>query len=227
MFGSVALLGMVLGAWALATPAAPPSEPAPLRSLVRSVRTAPVMAGIWLVALGSLTFGVLGVLVPLELDRLGAATLAVALTFLLAAGVEALVAPVAGRLSDRRGRAVPITAALCGATLLLLALPWPGDPWLLAGLMLAAGAAIGVLWAPSMAMLSDGAEASGLDQGLAFALVNLAWAGGQVTGSSAGGAVAQATGDAVPYLALAGLYLVTLVGVRIVAGRRASSVSEV
>ena len=36
--------------------------------------------------------------------------------------------------------------------------------------MLAAGAAIGVLRAPSMAMLSDGAEASGLDQGLAFAL---------------------------------------------------------
>ena len=48
-----------------------------------------------------------------------------------------------------------------------------------------------------------------------------------MTGSSAGGAVAQATGGAVPYLALAGLYLVTLVGVRIVAGRRASSVSEV
>jgi MFS family permease len=51
---------------------------------------------------------------------------------------------------------------------------------------------------------------SGLDQGLAFGLVNLAWAVGQVTGSASSGALAQATSDAVPFLAVSALCVVTL-----------------
>jgi len=57
-------------------------------------------------------------------------------------------------------------------------------------------------WAPAMAMLSDAAEARSLDQGLAAALINLAWAGGQIAGSGAGGALAKAAGDGVPIAAL-------------------------
>jgi hypothetical protein len=44
---------------------------------------------------------------------------------------------------------------------------------------------------------------SDLDQGYAFALTNLAWAGGQVSGAAAGGWVAERAGDAVPYAGLA------------------------
>jgi MFS family permease len=62
-----------------------------------------------------------------------------------------------------------------------------------------------------MAMLADAAEHSGLDQGFAFALVNLAWAIGQVTGSASGGALAEATTDAVPFLVVSALCLATLV----------------
>ena len=58
-------------------------------------------------------------------------------------------------------------------------------------------------WAPAMALLSDAAEDAGLDQALAFSISNLAWAVGHVLGAGVGGAVADATSDAVPYAALA------------------------
>jgi hypothetical protein len=41
--------------------------------------------------------------------------------------------------------------------------------------------------------------------------VNLTWAGGQVLGAVAGGALAEATSDAVPYALLAALCALTLV----------------
>ena len=56
----------------------------------------------------------------------------------------------------------------------------------------------------------------GLDQGYAFALFNLAWAGGQVVGNAGSAGLAQATADAVPYALLAALCLATIVTV----GRR-------
>src|SRR5207302_8554801 len=81
---------------------------------------------------------------------------------------------------------------------------------LLAVLIVGIAAALGAFWAPAMAMLSDAADAWGLDQALAAALMNLAWAGGQIIGSGAGGAIAKAAGDAVPTLAAAGLCATTL-----------------
>ncbi len=44
-----------------------------------------------------------------------------------------------------------------------------------------------------------------------FGLFNLAWAGGQVAGAAGGARVADATSDAVPYLVVGVLALVTLV----------------
>jgi hypothetical protein len=61
-----------------------------------------------------------------------------------------------------------------------------------------------------MSGLSDAAEARGLNYGYAFALVNLAWAPGQATGAAAGGALAKATSDAVPYLCLSAVCALTL-----------------
>jgi hypothetical protein len=61
-----------------------------------------------------------------------------------------------------------------------------------------------------MTMVSNLAEERGLPFGYAAALVNLAWAPGQTVGAAGGGALAHATGDAVPYLALAGVCALTL-----------------
>ena len=53
-----------------------------------------------------------------------------------------------------------------------------------------------------MAMLSDGAERVGLEQGLAFGLMNLTWATGQALGDIGGARLGEAAGDEVAYLLL-------------------------
>ena len=47
-----------------------------------------------------------------------------------------------------------------------------------------------------MAMLSDAADAHGMSQAYAIALINFAWAAGQIFGAGGGGALAKAAGDA-------------------------------
>jgi hypothetical protein len=90
-------------------------------------------------------------------------------------------------------------------------LPWPDNVYVLAVLIGVAGIAFGTFYTPGMTLLTHAAEERGLDYGYAFALVNLAWAPGQSGGAAVGGAIAQATSDAVPYLALSGIALLTLV----------------
>ncbi len=121
-----------------------------------------------------------------------------------------MISPLIGRLSDRRGRLLPLRVGLAAATGLLAAFTLPATAVGLAALVVAIAAALGAFWAPAMAMLSDAAERTGLDQGLAAALMNLAWAGGQIVGSGGGGAVAKSAGDAVPMVAVAALCLTTL-----------------
>ena len=75
-----------------------------------------------------------------------------------------------------------------------------------------AGFSFGSYWTPAMSMVTDESEAFGLNYGYAFALVNIAWAPGQAGGSAIGGALASATSDAVPYIALTALCLLTLAG---------------
>jgi MFS family permease len=81
---------------------------------------------------------------------------------------------------------------------------------LLALLIVGIDGALGFLFAPAMALTSDVAEGRRLDQGLAAALMNLAWAAGQIVGSSAGGGIAKASGDGLPMILTAGLFAVTL-----------------
>ena len=71
---------------------------------------------------------------------------------------------------------------------------------MLAALVVVASVAFGSFWTPAMSLLSDEAETRGLDYGYAFALINLAWAPGQTIGAAGGGALAELTSDAVPYL---------------------------
>jgi MFS family permease len=131
----------------------------------------------------------------------------------VAAGFEALISPAAGRLSDRRGRLVPIRAGLAGAVVMAVLLPLPEAVLLVAAALVAIVAALGTFWAPAMAMLSDSSERAGLDQALAFSIANLAWAGGHVLGGGGGGALADATTDSLVYGLLGAACAVTLVGV--------------
>jgi MFS family permease len=181
-------------------------------TLRQTVAMPRVRIGMWLVALPGLGFGVLDVLVPLRLDHLGVAEAGIAATFLVAAAVEGAVSPVVGRVADRRGSLLPIRLGLLGALVLVLIVPLPGAAVLVATLLVAATAAFGAFWAPAMALLSEAAENVGADQGLAFGLVNLAWAVGMVGGAAGGGTLAKATSDSMPYILLSLLCAATLIG---------------
>ena len=82
-------------------------------------------------------------------------------------------------------------------------LPWPSAAWQLGALIVLAAPAIGILWSPAIATLSDGAERHGIEQAIAFAFVNVAWAFGQTAGAAGSARLAEATSDRVPYLLLA------------------------
>lgn len=209
-FGGVAAITLALAAWAWATPAGSPGERQPARLVLAALRDRGVLFGAWFVALPALLFGTLGVLAPLRLDELGLAAVLIGATFLTAAAFEAVLSPLIGRLSDRRGRRLPLRAGLTGSTLVAATIPWLGQRWLLAAFVVLAGIAFGSFWAPALSQLSDLAEARGLDHAYGFALVNIAWAPGQALGAAGGGALAGASADAVPYVLLAGLCALTL-----------------
>jgi MFS family permease len=205
VFAAVGLMGMLLIVWAALTPAPPPGPGSSMRRIGELRKLPAAVFGGSLIALAGLLFGVLDVLAPLRLDALGASASAIAVVFLIAAGMEASVSPIAGRLSDRIGRLGPILPGLVFTTVAMAALTLPDRAWVVALLVIAVAPAIGLLWAPAMAMLSDAASSIRLDQAYAFGIVNLTWAGGQTIGAVAGAGLAEGFGDAVPYLIVAAL----------------------
>ncbi len=212
-FAAVGAFGIVLGIWAAATPAFPPAESPPLRDLVTTAREPLVAAGMWFLVLPSLLLGVLGVLGPLRLDELGVSELGIGIVFLVSAAIEVVWSPVLGRLSDRHGRLPPIRFTLVAATGFCLLLPWPANEWVLAVLVCLGGIAFATFFVPGTTLLSDGAEAAGIDQAFGFALLNVGWAPGAIVGAALGAAFADALGDAATYLLLAGVCALTLLAV--------------
>ena len=212
-FTAVAALGGVLAAWAWTTPAFPPGERQPLRLLFTAAREVRVAAGIWLLMLPAILLRVISVLAPLRLDELGWGTVGVSVTFLVSAGLQAVFNPSLGRWSDRHGRLAPVRAGLVASIGISLVLPWIGERWTLAVVVIVASLAYGVFWVPGTALLSDGAEAAGLEHGLGFALMNLAWAPGNVVGSFAAGALADVSGEVVPYVTAAFVCFLTLAAI--------------
>ena len=211
-FAAVAAIGVVLGAWAWATPAFKPAEdPQPLRVLRAAPRVREVVSGFWLVSLAAFLLGTISVVAPLRLDELGWGALGISAAFLFSAGIEAALSPVIGRWSDRHGRLAPVRTGLVAAIGFSLVIPWVDLPWPYLLLVVGAGVAYGINWVPGTALLSDGAEKAGIEQGFGFALLNVAWAPANVVGASLGGLLAQVAGDAGAYLLAGGLCLVTLV----------------
>lgn len=192
----------------------PGLQPVSPGRLLSALRHPGVALAIWLVVLPAIGSGAINVLGPLRLHQLGASAVVIGASYLAAAGLEAAISPVIGSVSDRRGRLLPLRAGLvCGAVVLAcftLPTSWPG----LAMLIVLSAAALGLFWAPAMALLSEAAEDHGLHQGMAAALMNVAWAGGSIIGSWPGGVVAKSTGDLLPMASTAGLCLLTLAGLR-------------
>jgi MFS family permease len=209
-FASAAVAGGLLMAVAFAVPAPREVVPQRLREAFAAVGDRRLATGLWLTMVAGLAFGVIDVLTPLRMAKLGVTALIIAGTFLASAGVEAGLSPVAGRVADRRGPIVPIRCSLAGAVAISLLAPTLPSAWALIPALIVGMPFFGTLFTPAMTLISEGAQHQGLDQGLAFGLGNLAWAAGQTVAASGSGALAQATSDLVPFSLLAATCLVTL-----------------
>ena len=148
----------------------------------------------------ALLFGALNVLTPLALDERGFGAVAIGALWLTAAALETVINPWLGRVSDRVGPARPARIALMGGTVVSIGLALTEWPPLLVPLVLAGAVTFGALYSPALTMLSHAAERIGIAQGISFGVMNASWALGNAIGPAAGGGIAQATRDAVPYL---------------------------
>jgi MFS family permease len=207
-FVGVSLLGVALATWVAVTPGVP-AQPQRLSELVRR-GDKQLVGGMWLLVLPAVLFGVLAVLVPLQLHDAGWGGVAIGAVFLVTAAVETVLNPLLGRFLDRRGRLLPVRLALLGSIAVSLAFAVADSAPVVAGLVVLAGIAYGAFYTPGMTILTDAAERSGLAAGLAFGAMNGAWAAGNAVGPALGGWLADVAGDSLPYVLLAALCLATL-----------------
>jgi MFS family permease len=213
-FSAAAVAGAALTATVLVVPAPARAAAQGLRAAWPAIRNPQVRTGMWLTMLAGAAFGVVDVLAPLRLSRLGASAVLIGGTFLASAAIESGLSPLAGRLSDRRGELVPVRLSLAAAVVVSLLAPVLAPAPTLIAVLIVGMPAYGTLFAPATALLSAGAQRLELNQGLAFGLGNLAWACGQAVSSASSGAIAEATSDIVPYALLAGACLASLIMLR-------------
>jgi MFS family permease len=188
-----------------------PREAPSAGAIARALRDRAFVGGLWLNTLPAMFFGVLDVLVPLRFDDAGYGALAIAGVFVIAGLVEVVVNPVIGKISDRHGRLYPVRIALIASIAVAAAIAFASEPAVIALLVVAASVSFGGFYTPGMALVADRSERAGLAQGIGFGVTNTAWAVGALAGPAIGGALAQALGDPVPYLACAALCALTLV----------------
>ena len=209
VFVGLAAVTLVLGIWTVRTPGAAAERPLP-GAIGRALRVPEVRQALWLMSVPALVFGVVGVLVPLKLDQAGWSATAIAVAWVVSAAIEMVIAPLIGRVSDRRGRLLPLRVSLLGAVGVLVSFAFANRPVFVVPILVVSGVTFGGFWAPAMALLADAADRIGLAQGLAFGLMNAAWGAGNALGPAIGGAMADAAGDALPFLVLAVFCLMTL-----------------
>lgn len=210
VFSSVLVITALLSYFASRLPEPGTPERQALGEVVRIMLSRPLLEAAALVAVPSVMFGAIEVLVPLRIDELGGDHGLIAAGFIAGAGLEAVLAPLAGKLSDRVGRRLPymVGLSICAAAMVAIALVTTLG-LVLGGLVLTSLGA-GLCFAPALALISDNAEKSKLHQGFAAGVSNMAWASGQVIGGIGGGVVASVTGNAAPSLVIAALLALTV-----------------
>ncbi len=213
-FTGVAVAGILIAVWAALEPAPSPSGEGSLLGALRTLRRPRLLTGLLFVGLSPLLFSALTVLVPLDLATFGWGAAAVGAIFLISAGFEALVHPLFGRWTDHSGYRPPVLAALVVSAGILAVLAWAANPWLLALLVVLAGVAFNAPLVPGTALFSRASEKVGMDQAVAFAVTNFAWASGYAVGAPLGGFLADLGGDALSYLVLMGVCAATLLLLR-------------
>jgi MFS family permease len=225
VFAALAGLAVVLAVWTLRIEPAPPERPS-VGAAAAALRNRYFVAGLALMGLAALLFGVLSTLAPLHLHAAGWGPGAIASVWIDSAVLETAVSPAAGRIVDRRGVRLPIEISAVLGVAVSVGLATGARPLAYVPLIILAGGSYGILFTPAFVAIADGAEQSGLPQGMAFGLMNAAWATGALLGPAAGGAIAAASGDVVPFLISAGLCAAAFVAVRRARRRTAGLVTR-
>ena len=214
VFSLVGAVSLGLAAWTLEHPEPPRPEHGtrtPFRALTRNPR---ILLGFWLILLEACTLGATGTLLPLRLARFGASGIAIGATFVVASLLSTILAPLIGRLVDRRGAGLPLCIGLAATAALLTTLSLPQSALPLAVMsVITLGGPLTAYTIPAMSIITDSAERSGIPLVLATMLLNLAWAAGETIGAPAAAGLSQATSDAVPLVLLAAILMATLVPV--------------
>jgi MFS family permease len=211
---AVALAGVAIAVWAAFEPASAASGNVSLLPALGMLRSPLLLTGLWFIGLSPLLFSALAVLVPLDLHRLGWSVAAVGTVFFLSAIFEAFVHPLLGRWSDRSGYRAPVFVGLLASIGILLLLTWVANPWVIGLLVVLAAGAFNAPLVPGTALFSRGTEKAGMDRAVAFAMTNFAWASGYAVGAPVGGFLADLRGDALSYLVLTVVCLLTIVTLR-------------
>jgi MFS family permease len=211
VFSSVMVITVLLALTAARLPETHTPETQPLREIFGVMLSRPVVEAAIFVAVPSVMFGAIEVLVPLRIDELGGGHGLIAAGFIFGAGLEAALAPVAGRISDRVGRRTPFVSGLSVCALAMVAIAAVATLGQVIGALVLTSLGAGLCFAPALTLISDVAEESNLHQGYAAGLSNMAWASGQVIGGIGGGAVPSVTGNTAPILVIAALLAVTVV----------------
>ena len=210
VFSSVMVITALLALAAARLPETHTPEVQSLREVRAALVSRPVVEAAIFVAVPSVMFGAIEVLVPLRIDDLGGGHGLIAAGFIAGAGLEAMLAPVAGRISDRVGRRTPYVSGLSVCALAMVAIAAVATLGEVMAALILTSLGAGLCFAPALTLISDVAEASNLHQGYAAGLSNMAWASGQVIGGIGGGVVASLTGYAAPSLAIAVLLALTV-----------------
>lgn len=211
VFSSVLVFTVLLAIAASRLPETRAPEQQTLHEVMATLVSRPVLEAAAFVAVPSVMFGAIEVLVPLRIDSLGGSHGVIAAGFICGAALEAVLAPLAGRISDRVGRRLPYVTGLAICAMAMIAIATVTTlGGVIAGLIFTSLGA-GLCFAPALTLISDTAEASSLHQGFAAGLSNMAWASGQVLGGIGGGVVASLTGNAEPSFAIALLLALTVV----------------
>jgi MFS family permease len=208
-FVVVGLAALAFTAVAILAPGAPAEESSGA-GVSKAFRDSRFLGGLWLNTLPALLFGMLAVLAPLALSNSGWSTLEIVAVFFVAGLFEVVINPLLGRATDRVGRLLPIRVALAVSIVVAIALAIASAPLTLGVLVCAGYLSFGGFYTPGIALTSHRAEAVGMAQGVAFGIMNSAWALGELAGPTIGGALAQAFDDAVPYVMGAVLCCLTL-----------------
>src|SRR3954463_12814742 len=128
VFSSVLVITVLLAIAASRLPETRARERQTLREVVATLLSRPVLEAAAFVAVPSVMFGAIEVLVPLRIDVLGGGHAVIAAGFIVGAALGGLVAPLAGRISDRVGRRLPYVSGLAICALAMIAIALVGEP---------------------------------------------------------------------------------------------------